>query len=197
MLLLVNWPIFRTCLNQQQSCLKASLGTVVSTALCEAESIVNNRPLTHVSSDPSDALPLTPNDLLQPGGTAPLPPGIFSIRDIYTRRWRHVQHLTNRFWSRWVREYISTIQHRQKWLSATKGFAVNDIVLVADEVTPRNRWPMGRITEVIKGRDGLVRSAVIKTQYSVLKRPASKLCYRESHHEWVKYRTLASQFISV
>ena len=111
----------------------------LSTALCEAESIVNNRPLTHVSSDPSDALPLTPNDLLQPGGTAPLPPGIFSIRDIYTRRWRHVQHLTNRFWSRWVREYISSIQHRQKWLRATRDFAVNDIVLVADEVTPRNR----------------------------------------------------------
>ena len=155
----------------------------LATALCEAESIVNNRPLTHVSSDPSDALPLTPNDLLQPGGTAPLPPGIFSIRDIYTRRWRHVQHLTNRFWSRWVREYISTIQHRQKWLSATRDFAVNDIVLVADEVTPRNRWPMGRITEVIKGRDGLVRSASVKTQSSVLKRPASKLCYLESHHE--------------
>ena len=155
----------------------------LATALCEVESIINCRPITHVSSDPGDAPPLTPNDLLQPGGSAHLPPGIFSIRDIYTRRWRHVQHLADQFWSRWAREYISTVQHRQKWIKPITDFAVNDIVLVADENTPRNRWPIGRIVEVNKGRDHLVRSAVVKTQLTTLKRPVAKLCYLESHVE--------------
>ena len=86
-----------------------------------------------MSLDPGDAPPLTPSDLIQPGGSEHLPPEIFSIRDIYTRRWHHVQHLADLFWARWVREYISTVQHRQKWVKPITDFAVNDIVLVADE----------------------------------------------------------------
>ena len=37
------------------------------TMFCEAESIVNGRPLTPVSDDPKNLKPLTPNDLLQLG----------------------------------------------------------------------------------------------------------------------------------
>ena len=31
--------------------------------------------------------------------------------------------------------------------------------MIADEITPRNVRPMGLILEVMKGRDGLMRSA--------------------------------------
>lgn len=53
---------------------KSSLKTVLKdqvlkeetlqTVLCETEYIINSRPLTHVSADPKDSSPLTPNDLL-------------------------------------------------------------------------------------------------------------------------------------
>ena len=152
----------------------------LSTFMCEAEFIVNNRPITRNSSDPCDDTPLTPNHLLQMPGGITAPPGRFSMRDIYNKRWRHVQYLAERFWKRWSREYIVSIQQRQKWLKEQRCLQVNDIVLVCDETSPRNFWPLGRVIEVTKGRDNLVRSATVKTRNSTLKRPVNKLCLLEA-----------------
>ena len=53
---------------------------------------------------------------------------------------------------------------------------MNDIVLIKDdEFVTRNRWPIGRVVETFFGKDNLVRSALIKTEESELKRPISKL----------------------
>eukprot|EP00112_Aurelia_sp_Birch-Aquarium-sp1_P025857 Seg884.2 transcript_id=Seg884.2/GoldUCD/mRNA.D3Y31 product="hypothetical protein" protein_id=Seg884.2/GoldUCD/D3Y31 len=41
---------------------------------------------------------------------------------------------------------------------------------------PRGAWPLGRVLEVKQGRDGLVRSARIKTAMSEYLRPIDKLC---------------------
>ena len=149
------------------------------TVFCEVESIINSRPITRSSDCPGDAEPLTPNHLLLVHQRQRLPPGVFSMKDIYTRRWRHAQHLVNRFWLRWMREYVANIQHRQKWIQALENIKVGDIVLLVDEQSPRNRWPMGRVVDVFTGRDGLVRSASVKTQSNTLKRPVTKLCLLE------------------
>ena len=53
-------------------------------------------------------------------------------------------------------------------------------MLVCDEVTPRNCWPMGGVIQINSGRDGLVHSAVIKTKSTVLTRPVNKLCLLET-----------------
>ena len=68
-----------------------------------------------MSNEPYDLEPLTPNHLLllKPNGL--LPPGVFDKRDLYFRKqWRQVQYLANVFWSRWIKEYLPTLQHRQK-----------------------------------------------------------------------------------
>jgi len=155
----------------------------LATIFCEVESIINSRPLTRASDCPSDDPPLTPNHLLLAYQVQRLPPGVFTMKDIYTRRWRHVQHVVNHFWTRWTREYIANIQHRQKWLQPSINLKVDDIVLVVDELTHRNQWPLGRIVQVFTGPDGLVRSATVKTQSSVLKRPVTKLCFLEGATE--------------
>ena len=58
-----------------------------------------------------------------------------------------------------------------------KNFTVGDTVIV-DEPTPRNVWPIGRITEVFPDRDGFVCHVRVKT--STLERPITKLCLLES-----------------
>ena len=74
----------------------------LQTLLCEAESIINGRPLTKVSDDPNDLEPLTPNHLLLLRQNESLPPGLFEKNDTYSRRrWRQVQYLANVFWGRW------------------------------------------------------------------------------------------------
>ena len=52
--------------------------------------------------------------------------------------------------------------------------------MIADEITPRNVWPMGLILEVMRSRDGLVRSAHVKTASTVLVRPITKMILLEA-----------------
>ena len=153
------------------------------TVMCEAEAIINGRPMTVVSSDPKDAEPLTPNHLLLLRGGRSLPPGAFTMRDVYTRRWRHAQFLADEFWRRWVSEYIGNIQHRQRWLHPERNFKIGDIVLVADEQSPRNCWPLARVTEVFSGDDGHVRSVTITTRTSSYRRPVNKICLLEGNDD--------------
>lgn len=87
--------------------------------------------------------------------------------------------MVNVFWKRWTREYLPILQVRQKWQIVGRNLAKDDIVLVADKSSPRNCWPLGRILEVYPGRDGLIRSARLKTGNGELVRPIEKLCILE------------------
>ena len=86
------------------------------TLLTEAECIVNSTPLTVESLSDPDSLPVSPINLLTLKTKVVLPPpGIFQRHDLYCRkRWRHVQHLANEFWSKWKKEFLSNLQPRQK-----------------------------------------------------------------------------------
>ena len=54
---------------------------------------------------------------------------------------------------------------------------MRDTVIVVDESTPRNVWPIGQIAEVFPDKQGLVRRVKVKTK--TLERPISKLCLLE------------------
>ena len=49
-----------------------------------------------------------------------------------------------------------------------------------DENSTRGLWPMGIVEKVNTGRDGLVRSAQIRTRTTKLVRPVTKLVFLES-----------------
>ena len=154
----------------------------LNTLMCEVESIVNGRLITKVSDDAKDFNALMPNHLpLLRAGTA-TPPGVFSKEDHYTcRRWRQLQYLSDNFWSRWIKEYLPSLQQRQKWNKPQRNLIVNDIVLLLDEKTPRIFWPLGRVLEVYSNRkDGLVRSAKVKRRMSELVRPVDKIVLLEA-----------------
>ena len=138
------------------------------TLLVEVEAIVNSRPLTVDSLSDESINPLRPSDLLTMKTKVVLPPpGVFQRADIYCRkRWRAVQHLANVFWSRWRKEYLMSLQERQKWDTVHPNLDVGDVVLLVDDDVKRNKWPMGRITETFPGDDGLVRKVNVKTSGS-------------------------------
>ena len=145
--------IWERCIHTTRKILNALLNEQtlsdesLMTLLCEVESIINGRPITKVSQDPRDLEALTPNLLL-------LPPGIYRKEDTFShRRWRQVQYLTDQFWRQWSREYIPLLQQWQKWNFPRRNLAVDDIVLVVDDNTPRSCWPMVRVIEVMPGGD--------------------------------------------
>ena len=148
------------------------------TLLVEIESIVNNRPITAVSGDPADFAALIPNQFLLQRATR-LPPEVFVSEDKFSRRrWRQVQFLVDHYWKRRMREHLSAIQRRPKWVTSRRHVRPGNLVLMAEGNVVRNRWPLGCVVEVFTGRDGGVRSARIKTA-GVFHRPITKICLLE------------------
>ena len=148
---------------------------IIRTFFCEAESIVNSRPITKMSDDPKDDVPLTPANFLMFEDGPILTPGRFSPADMYRRRWRYIQYLSDVFWRRYVNQYLPELQRRQIWQDTKSNVKVGDLVLLLDENTPRRLWPLGLVVDVREGRDGLVRSVRVKTKSIELVRPISKI----------------------
>ncbi|KAK5866387.1 hypothetical protein PBY51_020583 [Eleginops maclovinus] len=46
------------------------------------------------------------------------------------------------FWKRWCREYLMQLQERQRWFTPGRNFCVGDVVLIVDDTSPRNSWPL-------------------------------------------------------
>ncbi|XP_033104390.1 uncharacterized protein LOC117106980 [Anneissia japonica] len=157
---------------------------VLVTVLTEVESILNSRPLTEISQDPRDEEPITPNHLLllRKGPDAPVGNSIDRSASYGKKRWLQVQYLASLFWTRWRKEYLPLLQKRNKWTTPKENVMVDDLVLLVDETTPRGRWPMGKVVQVYKSKDGRVRSVDVRVNNNVLKRPVVKICiiYRSS-----------------
>jgi hypothetical protein len=157
---------------------------VLRTVLTEAQGIANSRPLCPNSDDAKDMEAITPNHLLLQRPTATLPPGNFEDSDLVSRKkWRQTQILADHYWKRWLREYLPNLQKRQKWNKLQRDLAVGNLVLIVEDNVPRGKWLLGRVTKVLPGRDGHVRSAEVRTQTSVLHRPIRKLCLLEASQE--------------
>ncbi|XP_031755219.1 uncharacterized protein LOC116409808 [Xenopus tropicalis] len=136
---------------------------VLITLMAEVTAIVNSRPLTPVSTDPEDPQILTPATLLtQKFASYPVLSGNFDGKDLYKRQWRQVQSLAKVFWDRWRKQYLSTLQVRRKWQSDRPNINTGDLVLLKDQQTKRNEWPMGRVTKTFPDKDGKVRKVEIK-----------------------------------
>ncbi|XP_033100193.1 uncharacterized protein LOC117103697 [Anneissia japonica] len=157
---------------------------VLSTVLTEVESILNSRPLTSISQDIRDEQPLTPTHLLllRQGPDAPLGNRVDKSASYGKKRWLQVRYLASLFWTCWRKEYLPLLQQRNKWTTPKENVRKEDLVLLVDETTPKGRWPMGKVVQVYKSKDGRVRSVDVKVNNSVLKRQVVKICivYRSS-----------------
>lgn len=138
---------------------------VLRNAITEAEYRMNGRPLTHLAIDHEDDKPLTPNLALFGDEDQELTnaPGIFTENDAFSRRaFRKSQHLADKMFSRWIKEYLPIITRRTKWFKDVKPIEVGDIAILIDPAQPRDAWKKGRITRVYPGQDDRVRAADIK-----------------------------------
>ena len=137
---------------------------VLSTLMAEVTAIVNARPLVAVSSDPEAPEILTPATLLtQKPQQLKAPPSDFSIDDLCAKQWKRVQYLANVFWSRWRKEYLPTLQPRRKWQTTAPNIHEDDLVLLASKDTPRNKWPLARVTRAYPSNDCKVRQVDLVT----------------------------------
>lgn len=136
---------------------------VLSTFMAEVSAIINARPLTPISTDADSPCLLTPTKILTQKVCTPLPPpASFDSADLHRQQWKRVQHLSNVFWERWRREYLSTLQTRSKWQDACPNVKEGDLVLLRDAQVKRNLWPMALVTKTHPGNDGRVRKLELR-----------------------------------
>ena len=151
--------------------------------LKEAEFLVNNRPLCVVSPDENDLTPITPFQLIM-GKQANLLPDPNWRKQVenpgnFTKMWKLRQTLTSQFWKQWKTDYLMKQDVRTKWQNPTHQDLLGKIVLVNDDNMAKNVWKIARIIDTVTSKDGLIRTAIIKTPTSVLRRPIQKLSLLE------------------
>ena len=127
---------------------------------------LNNQPLTYQGEE-IDIETLTPNHLMHGRRFKPIKEDeVFSDEEKIParKRLKYLQTCKDRHWKRWKKEYLSSLREYHKITgSKTTSIAIGDIVLVQDDNQPRNMWKLGRVTQVIQGRDGVIRGATLKT----------------------------------
>ncbi|XP_078364199.1 uncharacterized protein LOC144648546 [Oculina patagonica] len=153
--------------------------TELNTLLIKIEGVINSRPLTAVSDDHRDPSPITPAHLAIGRSLNQLPDVNENSLEMSSKkimeRYLYVQRLFNHYWKRWKQEYLHQLTVRNKWHKEEAPIKVGDIVLISDDNVSRGKWPLAIVQEVHPGRDKLVRTATVRTEKSVLRRPVQRL----------------------
>ena len=135
---------------------------VLCTFMYEVTAIINSRPLVPVSTDPEQPLVLSPSVLLtQKTNMWDKDFKCIDLSDSYKTQWKFVQMLAEKFWDRWKKEYLLTLQTRRKWPMEKRNLKVNDIVLLKD-TCDRISWPMGIISKIFPSDDDIVRKVEVR-----------------------------------
>ena len=155
---------------------------VLVTFFAEVCKIVNSRPLVPVSSDPNSPFVLSPSILLTQKVDIPLTlPTEIDIKEVYRSQWKHVHSLAEEFWKRWKKEYLSSLQPRNKWVNSSPNLKVDDVVLLKNHECPQGQWPLGIVDKVFPGKDGLVRkvqvSIIVNNKRHQFVRPISEIIF--------------------
>ncbi|KAL1261414.1 hypothetical protein QQF64_006679 [Cirrhinus molitorella] len=91
------------------------------------------------------------------------------------RHWRHSQILADRFWSRFIRDYLPSLQTRQKWQASPPNLEEQTVVMIVDPQLPLSLWPVGRVIKTYQSPDGHIRTADVQIKGQVYTRPVARL----------------------
>jgi hypothetical protein len=153
----------------------------LSVILTEVEGMVNNRPLSSVTDHPDDLTPITPAELIIGRRMCQLPdPNPQKSTTPINHLWKKRQHTLNAFWKRWNHDYLLEQNVRKKWPAPSEENLLNKIVLIRDDTLSRNVWKMGKIVDTVKSKDNLVRTVLVKTPTSILRRPIQRISLLEN-----------------
>ena len=139
--------------------------------------MLNSRPLTHPYVDIHCLLTLPDTRVsLKESDTGYIPTDI-STRELMNGA-KYDDIVMQAFWTRWQKEYLTSLREYNSYHKKTSNktaVSIGDVVLLHDNV-PRNQWKIGVVTDVHKGKDGLVRSVSLRiSSGSKLLRPIEKL----------------------
>ena len=143
----------------------------------DVEVALNDRPLNFLEDDVE--LPvLTPSSMLNinPNRIPELKESHLEEKDL-RKRAKFSKRCKLAMWKRWSREYVRSLRERhvnvagKQASSPRKGSAV----IVQDESKNRNVWKLGIVTDLVKGKDDVVRGEKVRTAKGELERAIQRL----------------------
>jgi hypothetical protein len=145
--------------------------------LLDVEVSLNNRPLDYVEDDVQRPI-LTPNSLLlgQPNIIPQLEP--YNVENVDLRkRAKYLQTCKDTVWRRWTKEYLRALRERHKLKHGTNlvGPNVGDVVIIKNDERNRGKWQLGIVTQLLTGKDGIVRGAKVRAGKGTLERAVQQL----------------------
>ncbi|GFU97739.1 integrase catalytic domain-containing protein [Trichonephila clavipes] len=154
---------------------KASLNEKeLNTLLCDAESIINSRPITYLSEDPKDLVALTPAMFLQEIREIGVPDFDMIDSKKLERRFIYRVKIRKDLRNRFRNEYLGLLKDYSK-VCKEASVKDGDIVLIGDNDVKRINWPMAKIIKSFPGKDGRIRVVEVKTPSGNFIRPIQKL----------------------
>lgn len=151
----------------------------ITTLFAQIEAVLNSRPLTPISTDVNDYLPLTPSHFLIGDSLMTVPEeDLRHIKENRLTRYQKLSQVMQQFWARWSLEYLSNLQTRTKWKEdGSLKIEIGSLVVLIEENVPPLKWPMARIVQLHPGHDGVVRVVSVKlSNGTVTKRTIAKIC---------------------
>ncbi|CAB3999832.1 Hypothetical predicted protein, partial [Paramuricea clavata] len=92
-------------------------------------------------------------------------PDDYANKSTCDERFRYLTTRLKHFWKRWRREYLVNLREYHKLRADDHGVAkvnVGDVVTVFEEDVKRNKWKLGVVEGLIKGKDVVVRGAKLR-----------------------------------
>ena len=77
----------------------------------------------------------------------------------------YINKTLDQFWKRWRQEYLLEVRESHRYHRGHANpsqVSVGDVVIVHSADQPRGFWRLGRVKEVLVGRDEQIRGAVFK-----------------------------------
>ena len=153
----------------------------LQTVLCEAEAVVNDRPLAAVAESEDSELTITPAMLCIGRNISALPFDHTNsqVDDQFTRMWAYRKTLLMQFWKRWRRDYLLSNELSRFQSNNSPSLEKNQVVLLNEKNLAKGKWCLARVLDVTIGRDGRIRRVKLRTKSGELERHINQIALLE------------------
>ncbi|GBM35741.1 hypothetical protein AVEN_108944-1 [Araneus ventricosus] len=133
------------------------------TVLCDSESVINSRPLSHVSKRDSELIPVLPNLFLQDFRQIGAPDLDQVDEVVLNKRIKYRQQLITDIRKRFRSEYLGVLIQRNEHNKHGREIKLGEVVLIGSDNVKCTNWPLGFVIELLPGKDGVTRLVRLRT----------------------------------
>ncbi|GBN68724.1 hypothetical protein AVEN_67968-1 [Araneus ventricosus] len=156
------------------------------TVLCDIESVINSRQLSHVSERDSELIPLSPNSFLQDFRQIGVPDLDQADEVILNKRIKYRQQLITDIRKSFRSEYLGLLIQRNEHKKHGQEIKLGEVVFIGSDNVKCTDWPLGFVIELLPGKDGVTRLVRLRTSKGELLRPVQRIFPLEVSSSWFK-----------